>query len=88
MKYDIYLAKGYPIGSGVIEGACRNLVKDRMELAGMRWTIDGAEAVLQMRSADVNGLWEDFWRFRVQKEYEKLYPNYADIGIKSSEIAA
>ena len=88
MKYDVYLAKGYPIGSGVIEGACRNLVKDRMELAGMRWSIDGAQAVLQMRSADVNGLWEAFWHFRVQKEYEKLYQNYVDIGTKSNEMAA
>lgn len=88
MKYDVYLAKGYPIGSGVIEGACRNLVKDRMELAGMRWTIDGAQAVLQMRSTDVNGLWEEFWHFRIRKEYEKLYRNYADIGMKPNEMAA
>jgi hypothetical protein len=76
MQYDAYLAKGYPIGSGVVEGACRNLVKDRMELAGMRWTIDGAEAVLQMRSVDVNGLWEKFWSFRTQRQYQHLYQNY------------
>ncbi len=88
MKYDIYLEKGYPIGSGVVEGACRNLVKDRMELAGMRWTINGAEAVLQMRSADVNGLWEKFWNFRTQKEYETLYQTYTDEPSGSRKIAA
>lgn len=71
MKYDEYLAQGYPIGSGVIEGACRNLVKDRMELTGMRWSIKGAEAVLRMRSVDVNGLWKNFWDFRV-KEMGKI----------------
>ena len=42
MKYDEYLAAGYPIGSGVVEGACRHLVKDRMEQTGMRWRIAGA----------------------------------------------
>jgi len=88
MKYDIYLAKGYPIGSGVIEGACRNLVKDRMELAGMRWTVDGAEAVLQIRSADANGIWEKFWNFRIQKEYEKSYWRYANIGLAPNIVAA
>ena len=41
MKYDEYLAAGYPIGSGVAEGACRHLVKDRLEQTGMRWTVDG-----------------------------------------------
>jgi hypothetical protein len=50
MRYDLYLAKGYPIGSGVVEGACKNLVKDRMEQCGMRWTLAGAEAILSMRS--------------------------------------
>jgi hypothetical protein len=84
MRYDLYLAKGYPIGSGVVEGACRNLVKDRMELTGMHWTIDGAEAVLQMRSADVNGLWKDFWNVRTQKEHERLYKNYG-VGFSDSD---
>ncbi len=71
MRYDEYLAQGYPIGSGVIEGACRNLVKDRMEMTGMRWGIKGAEAVLRMRSVDINGLWKKFWDFRV-KEMGKI----------------
>ena len=73
MKYDKYLAKGYPIGSGVVEGACRNLVKDRMELAGMRWSISGAESMLQLRSLVVNGVNKDFWNFRTTAENQRLY---------------
>ena len=54
MCYDEYLATGFPIASGVIEGACRHVVKDRMERAGMRWTIDGAQAMLDPRSTSIN----------------------------------
>ena len=54
MKYDEYLAAGYPIGSGVVEGACRHLVKDRMEQTGMRWRIEGAQAILNLRAIYVN----------------------------------
>jgi hypothetical protein len=50
MRYDVCLAKGYPIGSGVIEGACRNLINDRLELTGMRWTFQGAESVIRLRA--------------------------------------
>ena len=73
MMYNAYLAKGYPIGSGVVEGTCRFLVKDRMELTGMRWSWEGAEAMLQLRSVKVNGNWEDYWRFHTKKEFERLY---------------
>lgn len=73
MKYDYYLSKGYPIGSGVVEGACRNLVKDRMELVGMRWTISGAESMLQLRSLAINGLNESFWDFHTTAEKQRLY---------------
>lgn len=76
MKYDEYLAKGYPVGSGVIEGACRSFVKDRMELAGMRWSEHGAEAMLELRSIKVNGKWDDFWNYFVGKENRKLYAEY------------
>jgi hypothetical protein len=50
MRYDEYLKAGYPIGSGVAEGACRHLVKDRMEQTGMRWTVTGARAMLHLRA--------------------------------------
>ena len=54
----------------------------------MRWTIDGAEAVLQMRSVDVNDQWEKFWNFRIQKEYEYIYENYDIVCPNLKEIAA
>lgn len=74
MKYDEYLAAGYPIGSGVVEGACRHLVKDRMEQTGMRWRIAGAQAVLSLRAIYVNNDWDTFHADRIQAEQRKLYP--------------
>lgn len=74
MHYDVYLAKGYPIASGAVEGACRHLVKDRMERAGMHWTPEGAQAMLNVRSVYVNGDWEAYQAFRIRSETERLYP--------------
>jgi hypothetical protein len=73
MKYDKYLAAGYPIGSGVVEGACRHLVKDRMERSGMRWLRSGAQAMLDLRATYLNGEWNDFWKFHVEREDQRLY---------------
>jgi hypothetical protein len=73
MRYDEYLAAGYPIGSGVIEGACRHLVKDRLERAGLRWHPDGAQAMLDLRATYLNGEWEAFWRYHVEQEDDRLY---------------
>jgi hypothetical protein len=77
MCYDAYLAAGYPIASGVIEGACRYVVKDRMERAGMRWTVEGAQAMLDLRSTYVNGQWEEFQDYRIAQESLRLYPEQA-----------
>lgn len=77
MKYDEYLAKGYPIGTGVVEGACRHFVKDRMELAGMRWEIEGAQAMLSLRALYLNDQWDDFIEYRIQTEQEGLYAQAA-----------
>ena len=74
MRYDEYLAKGYPIGSGVAEGACRHLVKDRMEQTGMRWRVTGAQAMLDLRAIYLNDDWEAFQKYRIQAERRKLYP--------------
>jgi hypothetical protein len=74
MKYDQYLDAGYPIGSGVVEGACRHLVKDRMEQTGMRWRIEGAQAILNLRAIYVNGDWDAFHALRIRAEQHKLYP--------------
>jgi hypothetical protein len=75
MRYDAYLAKGYPIASGVIEGACRHLVKDRMERAGMHWTIVGAQAMLDVRSVNLSGQWAAFQHYRIERATERLYPH-------------
>ena len=75
MKYDEYLAAGYPIATGVIEGACRHLVKDRMERSGMRWKVPGAQAMLHLRAVYANGDWTTYQAFRVTHETERLYPN-------------
>ena len=74
MAYDQYLAHGFPIASGVIEGACRCVVKDRMERSGMRWVIRGAQAMLGLRSIHMSGLWDEFMQFRIQREGQRLYP--------------
>jgi hypothetical protein len=75
MRYDDYLRAGYPIASGVIEGACRHLVKDRMERAGMHWTIEGAQAMLDLRSVAICGQWEEYQVHRIEEEIAGLYPH-------------
>jgi hypothetical protein len=80
MKYDEYLAAGYPIGSGVAEGACRHLVKDRLERTGMRWHPDGAQAMLNLRATYLNGEWESFWAYHVEQEDERLYRKLGKTG--------
>jgi hypothetical protein len=73
LDYARYLAAGWPIATGVIEGACRHLVKDRCERSGMRWTIDGAEALLHVRCAFENGDWDAFHAFRRRQRHVTLY---------------
>jgi hypothetical protein len=73
MRYDEYLAAGYPIGSGVAEGACRHVVKDRLEQTGMRWTVSGAQAMLHLRAIYLNGHWNKFVNYRIKTEQAKLY---------------
>ena len=75
MRYDEYLAAGYPIASGVIEGACRHLVKDRMERTGMRWCQQNAGAMLFVRALEVTDLWEPFQTHRQAAERKRLYPH-------------
>ncbi len=73
MHYQDYLAQGYPIGTGVIEGACRHLVKDRFERAGMRWSKLGAQVMLNLRAVYLNGHWDDFQRFRRRRAHQQRY---------------
>jgi hypothetical protein len=77
MHYDEYLREGYPIASGAVEGACRNLVKDRMERAGMHWTLAGAQAMLDVRSIHVSGLWDEYQNHRIERESSRLYPYHS-----------
>ena len=77
MHYDEYLAAGYPIGSGVAEGACRHLVKDRLEQTGMRWVLEGAQAMLHLRATYLNGDWEAFYEHRIHTEQKRLYGEVA-----------
>jgi len=71
LHYDEYLERGLPIATGVIEGACRHLVKDRMDVTGARWSLKGAEAVLRLRSLHVSGDWDEYWQFHEQCDYER-----------------
>ncbi len=81
MRYDEYLAAGYPIASGVIEGACHHFVKDRMEGAGMRWELEGAQAMLSLRAIYLNGQWDDFIAYRTAKEQVSLYGEHAQTAL-------
>jgi hypothetical protein len=72
MAYDLYLAEGFPIATGVIEGACRCLIKDRMERAGMRWVIAGAQSMLAVRGIALSGLWDNFIAFRIRENLHQL----------------
>lgn len=71
LGYAEALGHGLPIATGVVEGACRYLVKDRMDRTGARWSLDGAEAVLRLRALRTNGDFEDYWRFHLTQEYER-----------------
>jgi len=67
--------KGDPIASGAIEGACRHLVKDRLERTGMRWVREGAQSMLNLRSLWINGEWDDYQQHYVKAQLASLYPN-------------
>ncbi len=75
LRYDDYLEKGYPIASGVIEGACRHLVNDRMDRTGARWRLDRAEAVLRLRALRTSGDFEEYWQFHKLQEFQRNHVN-------------
>lgn len=74
MRYHQYLASGFPIASGPVEGACKNLIKDRMERSGMRWTPAMAEAIVKLRSLYLSGDFDDYWSFYVSQDQLRLFP--------------
>lgn len=71
LDYPTALRNGWPIATGVIEGACRHLVKDRMDLTGARWGLDGAEAILELRAIHSNGDFEEYWRYHLAQEHQR-----------------
>ena len=77
MDYKAYLQQGFPISTGLVEGACGHLVKDRMERSGMQWTINGAQATLDARALKMNGDWDDFIHTVEVKNQENLYSHAA-----------
>jgi hypothetical protein len=73
LDYPRALKEGWPIATGVIEGACRHLVKDRMDITGARWGLAGAEAVLKLRALRCNGDFDDYWRFHLNQEHKRIH---------------
>lgn len=71
LHYPVSLAKGYPIATGVLEGACRHLVKDRLESTGARWGRQGGEAVLKLRALVIKGDFDASWDFHEHQEYQR-----------------
>jgi hypothetical protein len=76
---DAYLAWGWPIGTGVVEGACRHLVKDRREPSGRRWRKAGAQAVFDLRAVRLTGHWDRSWPFHRQQPHQRLYGTSAPV---------
>jgi hypothetical protein len=74
LRYDQALAQGWPIATGIIEGACRHIIADRLDIGGARWGLDGAEAVLTLRAVISNGDFNDYWDFHLAQEHQRLYP--------------
>jgi hypothetical protein len=82
LDYPTALAEGWPIASGVIEGTCRHLVADRMDITGARWSINGAEAVLKLRAVRGNDDFDQYWTFHLNNERRRVHQTrYADANI-------
>ena len=71
MDYPRALAEGWPIATGVIEGACRHLVADRMGITGARWGLDGAQAILWLRAINASGDTGAYWDWHITQEHQR-----------------
>jgi hypothetical protein len=79
LGYNTALAAGWPIATGVIEGACRHLIGDRLDISGARWGLQSAEAVLKLRAVNTNGDFDRYWRFHLARENHRIHtPRYQD----------
>ncbi len=92
MRYDEYLARGWPSGTGVVEGACGHLVKDRRQQAGMRWTQPGAQALLDLRAVRLNEDGDAYWPFPRRRQHARRYgaatPPSAAVEDQALDLAA
>src|SRR6266496_124807 len=73
LRYDHALQAGWPIATGTIEGACRHLVKDRLEVTGARWGLTGAEAILTLRALVANGDFNAYWAHHLKQEHQRVH---------------
>lgn len=81
MQYDLCLEAGTPIATGVIEGACRTLINDRLDITGARWSLKGAEAIIKLRALTQSGDFDDYWTFHTGREYHRNHASkYAEDG--------
>jgi hypothetical protein len=71
MDYPRALAEGWPIATGVIEGACRHLVQDRMGITGARWGLEGAQAILWLRAINASGDTSAYWDWHISQEHQR-----------------
>jgi hypothetical protein len=79
LDYATALAHGWPIATGVIEGACRHIVKDRMDITGARWGLAGAEAILKLRALISNGDFDEYWPFHLAQEHQRIHRSRYDL---------
>jgi hypothetical protein len=73
LRYQVALESGWPIATGVVEGACRHLIGDRLDITGSRWGVEGAEAVLRLRAVIDNGDFEAYWAFHLRREHDRVH---------------
>ncbi len=71
LRYDEFLRQGFPIASGVIEGACRHLINDRLGITGARWGLQSAEGILKLRALNSSGDLDAYWRFHSEQELKR-----------------
>lgn len=80
LKYDEYLQKGLPIATGAIEGACRYLIKDRLDITGARWGLERAEAILKLRSIKHSDDFDADWQFYKARSHARVHSSqYANL---------
>ena len=81
LDYPSALAAGWPIATGVIEGTCRYLVADRMDITGARWSVEGAEAILKLRAVRVNGDFDHYWHYHLNQEQQRIHQTHYARGL-------